>query len=364
MKGDRMDRITPIDYMAFRDNFAVTREIDSILLSGKPELCPNPFLSIVIPTFRRPVFLKLALDSALNQKNAGVSYEVVVVDNEPPGEATSQTEEVIAKYDVPNLLYYRNTQNLGIAGNWNRCAQLARGRWIAYLHDDDLLLPDYVWRMTRLLHRRNNIGGIMALAFELCNEGSLQEAMDKSRSRLSILYDTISRNKLMRLRRTDSHFKIANAYGAPTCGSVFRKDLLLASGGFDERFHPSFDWFLLYRFSGQHRLYRSMERLGYYRVLVNVSLSDKTKEAFLRDRLSFVHYASDHTKLGRVLRKLFENEQNNEILLEEYTDYEGKKAEDYFTPSTLRERQVRKVLYKILTNAYWKLKSYLCLIFG
>lgn len=359
-----MDQILPIDYMAYRDSFAVTREVGSVLVSGKPELCPDPYLSIVIPTYRRPDFLKLALDSALNQKKTGVSYEVVVVDNEPHGGAASQTEAVIAQFHAPNLLYYRNTENLGIAGNWNRCAQLARGRWVAYLHDDDLLLPDYVERMSRLLQRRQDIGGIMALAFELRDEGSLQEAMDKPRSRLSMIYDSISRNKLMRLRRTDSHFMIANAYGAPTCGSVFRRDLLLASGGFDERFHPSFDWFLLYRFSGQYRLYRSMERLGHYRVLVNVSLSDKTKEAFLRDRLSFVTYAAEHTKLGRALRKLFENEQNIEILRKEYTDYEGKRAEDYFDPAALKERPVRKALYKTLTNMYWKLKSYLCLIFG
>lgn len=364
MKGDNMNRIAPIDYMAYRDSFAVNREVKSILVSGKPELCPDPFISIVIPTYKRPEYLKYALDSALNQKDIDVSYEVIVVDNEPMGEADSQTEEIMAQYDAPNLLYYRNAENLGIAGNWNRCAQLARGRWVAYLHDDDLLIPDYVCRITKLLNRRNNAGGIMALAIELRGDCDLQGILTKPRSRASLMYDAISRGKLMRLRRTDSHVTIANAYGVPTCGSVFRRDLLLASGGFDERFHPSFDWFLLYRFSGYHRLYRSMERLGYYRVFINVSLSDKTKEAFLRDRLSFVRYMAAHTRTGRVLRKLFENEQNKKILHEEYTDYKGKRAEDYFELSALKDRPVRKALYHILTMTYWKVKTYWCLIFG
>ena len=359
-----MDGISPIDYMAFRDSFAVTREVNSVLVSGKPELCPDPFLSIVIPTYKRPDYLRFALDSALNQKDADVPYEVIVVDNEPTCETGSPTEELIAHYHVKNLLYYRNAENLGIAGNWNRCAQLARGRWVAYLHDDDLLMPDYVSRMAKLLHRKSNAGGIIALAIELRGDGDLQEVMGMPRSRASMMYDTISRGNLMRLRRMDSHVTIANAYGVPTCGSVFRKDLLLSSGGFDERFHPSFDWFLLYRFSGQHQLYRSMERLGYYRVFVNTSLSDKTKEAFLRDRLSFVRYMAEHTKTGWVLRKLFENEQNNKILHEEYTDYKDKRAEDYFNPGVLKNRPVRKAIYHILTKSYWKAKSYWCLIFG
>ena len=364
MKGKMMDRIAPIDFMAYRDSFAVNREVSSVLVSGNQELCPDPVLSIVIPTYKRPNYLKYALESALNQKDTDVSYEVVVVDNEPTSEAGSQTEAVIAQYHAKNLYYYRNTGNLGIAGNWNRCAQLARGRWVAYLHDDDLLIPDYICRMTKLLHRKNNAGGIIALAIERHGEGDIQEVMSIPRSRASMMYDAISRGKLMRLRRTDSHITIANAYGVPTCGSAFRRDLLLASGGFNERFYPSFDWFLLYRFSGRHRLYRSMERLGYYRVLVNVSLSDKTKEAFLRDRLSFVRYMAEHTRTGRVLRKLFENEQNKKILHEEYTDYKGKRAEDYFELSALKDRPVRKALYHILTMTYWKVKTYWCLIFG
>lgn len=359
-----MDYNQSIDYMAYRDSFAVHAGIASTLVCGDRNLCPKPFLSIVVPTYRRPDFLKLALDSALKQVKPGVSYEVVVVDNEAPGEGPSQTEALIRQYDAPHLFYYRNGENLGIAGNWNRCAELARGTWVAYLHDDDLLAADYVRKMVGLISKRKNAGGIMALAFELRSEAGLEEAESTPRSRSSLIYDRLSANKLMRLRRTDSHFLISNAYGAPSCGSAFRRDLLMASGGFDERFHPSFDWFLLYRFGGMHKLYRSMERLGHYRVLVNVSLSDKTKEAFLRDRLSFVEYADRHTRLGHMLRSLFKNEQNNAILHEEYTDYQGKTAQAHFEAAAIKERPMRTRLYRLITKGYWRIKSNFCLIFG
>ena len=235
---------------------------------------------------------------------------------------------------------------------------------MAYLHDDDILLPDYTRRIQRLLGRRPDIGGIMALPYELKDEGGLREASARPLSRLSRLYDRQSRGRLMRLTQRDSNFLMSNGYGAPTCGSLFRRDLLLRSGGFNSDFHPSFDWFFLYRFCGQHRLYRSMERLGYYRVFVNESLSERTKEAFFRDRVAFLAYMTERSALGRWLRRLFRNEQNRAIYQEAYTDYKGKKPEDYFGPGELKERRVRAAVYRALTRGYWRVKSYISLFFG
>lgn len=360
-KGTAMQQT---DYMMYTDNFAVHDGVQSLLIKGDPATSPAPFLSIVIPTFRRPDFLKIALDSALNQQDAGIPYEVVVVDNEPPEGTPSPTQQMMESYDAPHLLYYRNGENLGIAGNWNRCAQLARGQWVAYLHDDDILLPDFIKRLQRLLARKKDADGLMALSYELKEGSTLEEAAGKARSRLSHLYDRLSPGRLLRLRRVDSHIKIGNVYGAPTCGSAFRREALLASGGFNPQFHPSFDWFFLYRFSGQYKLYRTMERMGYYRVFVNESLSEKTKRAFVSDRVDFVNYAARSTRMGKLMRRLFENEQNQAIYHEAYSDYSGKQVEDFFTPARMAERPVRKRLYRLLTQGYWHTRNYLSLFFG
>lgn len=47
--------------------------------SGNDEI----FLSIVIPTYKRAKHLAQAIDSALNQRDVDVNYEVVVVSNDP-----------------------------------------------------------------------------------------------------------------------------------------------------------------------------------------------------------------------------------------------------------------------------------------
>lgn len=105
-----------------------------------------PIVSIMIPTFHRSDLLKEALDSALNQTGMD-GYEVVVVDNDENGDAA--TDELMQAYCLKhkNLLYYRNENNLGMPGNWNRCIELSRSEYFCILHDDDLLLPNYLKTM-------------------------------------------------------------------------------------------------------------------------------------------------------------------------------------------------------------------------
>lgn len=89
--------------------------------------------------------LEEALLSAINQNSVNFDYEIIVVDNEPYKNGGTETSNLMEKYkDIPNFIYYRNEENLGMFGNWNRCIELARGEWVTLLHDDDLLIPNYL----------------------------------------------------------------------------------------------------------------------------------------------------------------------------------------------------------------------------
>lgn len=354
-----------MDYMKYVDNYERTAEIPSLLLKGDPALCPAPEVSIMVPTFRRPDLLKIALDSALHQQDPGVSYEVVVVDNDAEAEADSPTHTLIASYQADNLLYYRNQQNLGIAGNWNRCATLARGKWVAYLHDDDILSPTYLNRVMALLKKNPLAAGLMVLPYDFNDGEGLEQARQAvTGSFKGRLFDRLSRGKLMRLNRKDSHMLLSNPYGAPTCGCLFLREAVLREGGFNPDYHPSFDWFFLYRFSENHKLYRTMERLGFYRTFANESLKEETKAAFIRDRLSFAAFAAEKDPFSRRMRRLFLNEQNHQILTQAYSDYEGKRVEDFLDSQDAQPRPFRRPLYRLLTRGYWRGKNWWCLLFG
>lgn len=92
-----------------------------------------PLVSICIPAYNRADMIGKAIESALAQTFTGI--EVLVVDNA----STDATGEVVARYHDPRLRYVRNPANLGLFGNFNRCIELARGKYIHILHSDDYI---------------------------------------------------------------------------------------------------------------------------------------------------------------------------------------------------------------------------------
>ena len=96
-------------------------------------------VSVVVPTYRRPVELLEALVSALAQE--GVSVEAIVIDDSPDGEA----ESVVANLNDSRLHYLRNPVPTG--GNPGQVRNLgwprARGRYLHFLDDDDRVPPGH-----------------------------------------------------------------------------------------------------------------------------------------------------------------------------------------------------------------------------
>ena len=107
-----------------------------------------PVLSIAIPTYQRFDLLKETLASVFALEFA-IPVEVLIVDNDPNQPELALAE--MTKFDEYNFSYYKNHDNLGMFGNWNQCLNLAKGKYITLLHDDDVLLPEFAQQMNRLL---------------------------------------------------------------------------------------------------------------------------------------------------------------------------------------------------------------------
>lgn len=76
----------------------------------------------MIPTYKRMSLLDKAIHSVTNQMT-NYNYEIVVVDNNPDT-PICEIEMLLRKYSN-NLSYYKNEENIGMFGNWNRCVLLA-----------------------------------------------------------------------------------------------------------------------------------------------------------------------------------------------------------------------------------------------
>lgn len=98
----------------------------------------QPKVSVCIPTYNGARYLPGAIASVLAQTYQ--DFEVVIVDNASTDSSVELLTELAKQCDKIHV--FRNARNLGLAGNLNRCAELARGQFIKYLCVDDLLLPD------------------------------------------------------------------------------------------------------------------------------------------------------------------------------------------------------------------------------
>lgn len=94
----------------------------------------EPLVSVVISTHNRSAFLRSAILSVLAQSVS--DFELIVVDDG----SNDDSGAVVAALNDPRIRYIRQ-DNLGLAAARNRATHMARGRYIAVMDDDDIMLP-------------------------------------------------------------------------------------------------------------------------------------------------------------------------------------------------------------------------------
>lgn len=123
-------------------------EAECCLISGRNPNKP-PRFSIIIPTYGCAPFLPQALESALGQERFN-DFEIVVVEN-GYSEGSVSIAEVVRSASDGRVRHYRNRENIGMYGNWNRAVVLSKADYVVMLHDDDLIHPSALFVLDRFL---------------------------------------------------------------------------------------------------------------------------------------------------------------------------------------------------------------------
>jgi glycosyltransferase involved in cell wall biosynthesis len=66
--------------------------------------------------------------------------------------------EVTRRLGAGRVTFHRESENRGLANNWNRCVERARGHWVHILHQDDIVLPGFYERLYSGIVRNPHIG--------------------------------------------------------------------------------------------------------------------------------------------------------------------------------------------------------------
>ena len=105
------------------------------MVRGEGKLNDTHSVSIMIPTYNRPVMFEKTLISALTQDYE--NFEVIVCDNS----TNDDTENLIQKYiGNEHLRYYRNRDAKTKVENFMPFEKLAKGEYLQWLMDDDIIM--------------------------------------------------------------------------------------------------------------------------------------------------------------------------------------------------------------------------------
>jgi glycosyltransferase involved in cell wall biosynthesis len=180
-------------------------------------------VSVCIPTFNRVTTLAKAIASA--QKQTYRDIEILVLDDQ----STDDTERMVREASAADarVRIVRQKENVGLTRNFSACITEARGEFIKFLCDDDLLHPGCVARLMQgLLQPGIALAGC---ARQLVDNDLRPIRVARLRRRAAVVHGEAMTREL---------FARGNTIGEPTAVVFRRAD---AVRGFDLRYEQAFD---------------------------------------------------------------------------------------------------------------------------
>jgi glycosyltransferase involved in cell wall biosynthesis len=254
----------------------------------------SPMVSVILPTYNRPKWLEESVRSVLGQTFQ--DYEIIIVND--GGEDVSQ---IIQGFNDKRLIYLHHSQNLGLSAARNTGLRIARGKYIAYLDDDDIFYKDHLAILIGYLenHPENWVAYTDAVYSYL--EKQEQDYVETSRE---VRYS----NDFDRERMLYENY-------IPVLCIIHRKDCLERTGIFNPKLKRLEDWDLWVRMSRHYEFIHLKETTCEVRWRNDKStMTSKGEEASFFAYLNIIH--KNFNYLGKDARSIV-----NSILINKFEKY-------------------------------------------
>lgn len=113
-----------------------------------------PLVSICIPTYNGAAYITEALESAIQQTYPHL--EIVISDDASTDATLTIVESFKTKTYIPISVCHHAPK--GIGANWNHSVMQAKGDYIKFLFQDDVLAPDCISKLMDLALTNSNVG--------------------------------------------------------------------------------------------------------------------------------------------------------------------------------------------------------------
>lgn len=276
------------DIFEFVDNFKKYHHVKSNLQYGDTALCPNPYFSVIMPVYGNPKYFVHSFNSVVHQ-DADFSYEVIIVDNTPIDDTKSDVLKLVESANLPYVFYYRNEENIGMSGNWNRGIELARANLLTFCHDDDMLYPNCLSKLWELHLKYPN--KFIIPSCKIIDESVIyplkKSSNTKSWGKECIVYDKID---------------ILMANPTNGVGCLFYKKHMKEFGGYNEDYYPSMDNALHVKYVYKIGAIRFRQILYCYRI-TNNNESNNVYQGFIDNGLFYAQCMIRYITLPLFVKK-------------------------------------------------------------
>lgn len=312
------------------DNFKKYSNVKSVLIQGGYKK-QQPQFSIVIPTYRRISTLKVTLESALNQDSKDY-YDIIICDNNP--QRNDETESFISSVKDDRVIYYKNLENIGMVGNWNRCIELCDGNFMIMIHDDDILSPYFISNSKKILKRYSKIDILYPLRINWW----------QNKNEAKPIFLQYTKFRLYKLNVID--YLLGNS--DPPTGVLLRKSAMIQLGGYSEYAYPSSDYYFNVKAVLNINVYRCLSYFSIYRWESNTSMKQKTLDGFREKDIPLILFILQKLHvpnfIGNVILKLYNIRSINYI--KEFCPNSSQNINDHNLP--LNSHYIK--IYQIIEN--------------
>ena len=211
----------------------------------------EPLISVMLPVYEPGPMLIEALEAVLAQRRdfSAQRMQVAAVDD------SSHRVDVKALLrpfiDSGQIEYHSNPANLGLAGNWNRCVELARGTFVHLLHQDDVVRPGFYARLIAGLDCTPAAGMAFCRHGFIDRDGVMTDVSHRERRSPGVLRNWLP--KISRETRIQSP------------AAIVRRSVYERLGGFRADLRYALDWEMWTRIAVHHDVWYEPCVLADYR---------------------------------------------------------------------------------------------------
>jgi glycosyltransferase involved in cell wall biosynthesis len=187
----------------------------------------GPLVTVLIPTYNRPHYLPIAIESVVHQDYENLEIFVM-------NDGGQDVSNIVESFDDRRIVFVNGRENRGLPFRLNEALSRAQGKYVCYLGDDDLFYRHHVSTLVDVLENKTDC----QVAYSDLYKSYCRVNADGSRTVLS---------KLVEVSRDFDRYFMFYFNHALHVSLMHRRDLLDKAGPYNENLNVLIDWDLTKR---------------------------------------------------------------------------------------------------------------------